>query len=218
MITLIMNYNQFKNSVQYMPLVFSKDVLLDQESKQVIRNQLNRWHVKKMLIKLKRGIFILNQNDRKINPSRTYIANQLYSPSYVSLEYALNYYNLIPERVSNLTSISTKKTLNIENALGSFIYQHIKPVAYRGFKIINDESGLAFFIAEPEKAVVDFCYLNMGKFKKPYEDIFKESYRFQNIQTLKSSNVLKFSRLFNSDKLMQVSGALCRFIEREKKK
>ena len=121
-----MNYNEFRNKVQSWPIIFSRDLTLSQANKQIIRNQLERWHTKKFLIKLKRGIFLLNPNDRKIIPSRPYIANKLYSPSYISLEYALNYYNLIPERVSDLTSVTIRKTLRFGNKIGTFIYQHVE--------------------------------------------------------------------------------------------
>ena len=153
-----MNYNEFKNKVQRWPLISSRDLTRHEPNKQVIRNQLKRWRVKKLLIKLKRGVFILNTNDRKFTPSRGYIANQLYSPSYISLEYALNYYGLIPERVSDVTSITTKKTKCFRNEIGNFIYQHIKPGCFRGFKTLKDEAGLLFFIAEPEKALIDYLY------------------------------------------------------------
>ena len=142
-----MNYNEFKNRAQQWPLIFSRDLILRQRNKQVIRNQLKRWENKKLLVKLKRGVFLLNQHDRRINPSRAYIANYLYSPSYVSLEYALNYYGLIPEEVKDLTSVTTKKTASVKNELARFIYQHIGPKAFRGFKSLRDKAGLTFFMA-----------------------------------------------------------------------
>lgn len=208
-----MNYNEFKNRVQERPLIFSRDLMLLQSNKQIIRNQLARWQNKKLLVKLKRGVFLLNPNDRKINPSRTYISNQLYSPSYVSLEYALNYYGLIPERVSDLTGITTKKTLRLKNEVGTFIYQHIKPRAFRGFKALKDEAGLIFFIAEPEKAVVDFFYLNLEKFREDDEKVFEQSYRFQNVEMLKSTKVMKFAELFDNGKLLRISQSFCKFIK-----
>ncbi|MBU3942458.1 hypothetical protein KKA24_00575, partial [Patescibacteria group bacterium] len=170
---------------------------------------------KKLLVRLKRGVYLLNANDRKINPSRAYIANQLYTPSYVSLEYALKFYDLIPERVSDLTGITTRKTLWLKNEAGTFIYQHIKPQAFRGFKALKDEAALTFFIAEPEKAVVDFFYLNLEKFEGADEEVFEESYRLQNVEMLKARKVMKFAELFDSGKLMRLSQSFCKFIKKE---
>ena len=73
-----------------------------------------------------------------------------YTPSCVSLEYALGFYGLIPERVVEVTSITTKKTLRITNPVGRFSYQHVTTSAFRGFKITKDENGMDVFIAEPE--------------------------------------------------------------------
>ena len=211
-----MNYNEFKNSVQNWPLIFSRDLMLRWGKAQLVRNQLKRWQDKKLLIKLRRGIFLLNPNDRKVNPSRSYIANQLYSPSYVSLEYALNFYHLIPERVSDLTSISTRKTRRFENELGSFLYQHIKPKVFRGFTALKDEAGLFFFMAEAEKAIVDLIYLNLEKFSgSDDEKVFAEFYRFQNVETLKTKKVMQFAGLFDNRKLTRVCRSLCNFIKKE---
>ena len=210
-----MNYTEFKNRVQRLPVIFTRDLILHRDDKQVIRNQLDRWNAKRLVIKLRRGAYLLNPNDRKVEPSRTYIANQLYGPSYVSMEYALSYYGLIPERVSDITSITAKKTLRFTNDLGTFVYQHIKPDAFRAFRVVEDDSGLIFFIAEPEKAIVDFIYLNMDKFKGSAEDLLVESYRLQNIETLKAEKVAKYAKFFKNEKLTAISGSLCELIKKE---
>ena len=210
-----MNYTEFKNRAQNLPIIFSRDLMRNQINEQIIRNQLERWHSKKLLIRLRRGVFLLNQNDRKINPSRTYIANQLYNPSYVSLEYALNYYGLIPERVADITSVTTRKTLRLSSEIGTFIYQHIKVDAFSGFRGVKDEAGLLYFIAEPEKAVVDFLYLNLNKFKKENKEMFEEFYRFQNVETLKSAKIITFAKLFGNNKLMYTSRLFCKFLKKE---
>lgn len=212
-----MNYITFRNKTQNWPIIFSRDVLLREQDKQVIRNQIERWYSKKLLIKLRRGEYLLNKNDRKINPSRLYISNQLYAPSYVSMEYALNYYGLIPERVSDLTSITTRKTKRFSNELGAFVYQHVKPDVFRGFKTFQDEAGLNFLIAEPEKAVVDFLYFNLAKFQKDYEKVFEESYRLQNTEVLNAEKIIGFAKIFKNKKLLRVAWSFCGFIKKEGK-
>lgn len=212
-----MDYKQFKNSVLHLPLILSKDLERAQSNKQIIRNQLRRWQDKGLIFKLKRGMYLLNVNDRKINPSRQFIANQLYMPSYVSLEYALNFYDLIPERASEVTSVTTKKTIRFVNDLGTFTYQHIKSKAFRGFKMTKDEMGLTFFIAEPEKAVIDFLYLNFDKIKISNKDVFESSYRFQNTETLSQRRIMELAGLFESEKLTRFAQLFCEFIKQERK-
>ena len=211
-----MNYTNFKNTVQSWPLVFSRDLTRNKANKQALRNQLKRWHSKRLLIKLKKGIFLLNESDRKITPAKGYIANQLYTPSYLSLEYALNYYGLIPERVSDITSVTTRKTKRLKNEIGQFIYQHIKPACFKGFYAVKDESNLSFFIAEPEKALVDFCYLNLKNFQDNYESVFEQSYRLQNTESLNVKKILYYAKLFKNIKLSRVCKALCNFIRKER--
>jgi len=209
-----MNYSDFRNKFKNMPVIFSRDLSGKRAKEtQLMRNQLNRWRQKRLIIKLKRGAYVLNELDRKINPSLQVIANQLYGPSYVSLESALSLYGLIPERVSDITSVTTKKTMVIKNNFGVFIYQHIKPDAFRGFKTLKEDSGLTVFIAEPEKAVMDFLYLNLDDIPVDNAAIFRDSYRFQNLEQLSSVKIIEFSKLYNNLKLMKVADNFSDFIK-----
>ena len=211
-----MDYNQFKNKFQNSPVILSKEVVQQKGDYQNVHNQLNRWLKKGLIIKLKKGIYLLNKNDRRINPDQIFLANQLYAPSYVGLEFALNFYGLIPERVVEVTSVSTKKTAHFSNEFGEYTYQHIKPDAFRGFRSVKDSNGFCSFIAEPEKAVVDFLYLNLRKLKVGDADVFAGSYRFQNVEDLKLKHVIKLSKLFNNSKLLKVAKTFCEWVKSER--
>ncbi len=209
-----MRYLEFKKRIQDMPVFASRDLSLFGEDNQVVRNQIRRWQVQDLLIKIRKGVYILNKNDRKINPSKLFIANQLYGPSYVSLEYALNLYGLIPERVVDITSISTRKTKDFHNELGVFIYRHIKKSCFTGFSVGKDEAGLSYFIAAPEKAVVDFFYFNLESFKADFLGVIEEGYRFQNVSGLKKDKIMGFAELFKNQKLLKVCREFCEFIRK----
>jgi hypothetical protein len=211
-----MNFTEFKNKFQGLPFISSRAMMAHAQDRQALRNQLTRWQKKGLIIQLKRGIYALNKGDRKVNPSRFFLANQLLWPSYVSLESALSYYGFIPESVADITSVSSKKTSRFTNPIGRFVYQCIKPEAFRGYYSYKDEAGLECLIAEPEKAVVDFLYLNLGKFKAPAQAVFKEAYRFQNIDGLKIKKILFWARLFKNIRLEAVTGKFCAFIRGEK--
>lgn len=210
-----MDYNQFKNKFQNSPIILSKEVFQQKGDYQNVHNQLNRWLKKGLIIKLKRGIYLLNENDRRNNPEQIFLANQLYEPSYVSLEFALNFYGLIPERVVTVTSVSTKKTAHFSNEFGEYIYQHIKPEVFRGFRSVKDGNGFCSFIAEPEKAVADFLYFNLHKLKVGKKDVFAESYRFQNVENLKLKRIINLSKLFNNRKLLKVAKTFCEWAKNE---
>lgn len=212
-----MDYTEFKKRFSKLPLIASRDAVRLEKDGQAMRNQLHRWQGRGLLLKLKRGVYMLNRDDRKVEPSRIFLANRLYSPSYVSLEFALNFYGLIPERAADMTSITTKKTTRFVSEFGTFIYQHITPDAFRGFKSAKDEAGLPVFIAEPEKAVVDFIYLNLSKFAKPEKEQFVRSFRFQNTEKLSAKKIMSYAGLFNSRKLIAVAKEFCALIRENKR-
>lgn len=89
-----------------------------------------------------------------------YLAGVICGPSYLSFEFALSYYGLIPEAVYTFTSASflKRKKKKYNNSFGYFTYQDVPKAAYPfGIKIIN-ENGYTFQIAIPEKALCDKLY------------------------------------------------------------
>ncbi|NTV92420.1 MAG: hypothetical protein HGA72_03825 [Chlorobiaceae bacterium] len=62
----------------------------------------------KMLIPIRRGFYAVSPEITGIPLSQTQVANLLYGPSDVSMDYALSHYGIIPERVIEVTSITTK--------------------------------------------------------------------------------------------------------------
>ncbi|MHA1754814.1 MAG: type IV toxin-antitoxin system AbiEi family antitoxin domain-containing protein [Candidatus Odinarchaeia archaeon] len=120
--------------------------------------RLNEWQGKGYIKMVRRGYYIFS--DLKLNESVLFlIANEIYSPSYISLEMAFSYYNLIPESVYGITSVTSQKTNNFETSSGKFIYRHIKPELIFGYKLIRYRNR-NFKIAEIEKALLDYFYLN----------------------------------------------------------
>jgi len=112
------------------------------------------YNVKKgAVVRFKAGLFALTKN----LPGDFTVANRLYFPSYISLETACAYYNLIPEAVYSITSVTTKPTREF-SALGkSFSYKRIKKEAYTGY-VLKQVMGERFYLATPEKAVADFLW------------------------------------------------------------
>lgn len=112
-----------------------------------------------LLVRLKKGVYTLSIDP----PAEEEIANVLYKPSYVSFEYALSYYGIIPETVYQITSATTKSTRLFTVGHNSFAYFTIKKKAYAGY-ILAQRGEKRFYIAEPEKALVDYLYaISLGK-------------------------------------------------------
>lgn len=107
------------------------------------------------LLRLKRGLYVVASEVSGKMLSHGLIANHLYGPSYVSQHYALRHYGLIPERVFQVTSVTTRHTRTFENALARFTYRGVSkdyfPIGIRS----EAEEGINYMIATPEKALCD---------------------------------------------------------------
>ena len=196
-----MKYLDFKNRIKDLP-VFSVTQLTSMvKEKQVFKNQISQWKKQGLIIPLKKGLYVLNENDRRINPSREFIANQLIFPSYISLEYALAFYGIIPEKVYQLTSVTSKKTMEFTNFYGTFSYRNLRSELFFGFVALKDENDLPILIAEKEKALLDFLYLNLSQMNFNEIDFLEESYRMQNLEEFDNVLISNYVQRFRSKKL-----------------
>ena len=125
--------------------IFDSRRLVEWQEKGYIKKVINRWY---MFADISVEDYLLY-----------WTANRIYQPSYVSLETALSYYGLIPEAVYTTTSVSTLKTTLFDTHLGAFVYRHVKPVFFFGYQIIEWQ-GFPIKMAEPEKVILDYLYLN----------------------------------------------------------
>lgn len=108
------------------------------------------------LIRLKRGLYVVNPEISGKPISAPLCANHIYGPSYVSLRWALRWYGLIPEQVHRMTSTTIKRSRSFETPVGFFDYYQVKPSYFSiGLRIVQEE-GVSFIMATPEKALCDF--------------------------------------------------------------
>jgi hypothetical protein len=108
------------------------------------------------IIRIKKGLYVFGNGYRRYPHSKELLANLIYGPSYVSLDYALAHHGLIPERVEALTSVTVGKSKRFSTPAGLFIYRQIPPRAYEvGVIRVEAENQQAFLIASPEKALAD---------------------------------------------------------------
>lgn len=141
-----------------------------------------------LLIRLKKGMYTLKTDQ----PSEKEIANSLYQPSYISFEYALAYYGLLPEMPYTVTSATTKATRNFTIASTSFSYRSIKTSIFTGYSLVTPADH-SFLIADQEKAYLDYFYFVYLK-KLPTNDRLISRAKLKlNISKLKS-----YVSLFNN--------------------
>ncbi len=115
------------------------------------------------LIRLKKGIYVVSSRIHRQNISRELIANHLYGPSYVSLESALSFYGLIPERVHSIRSITLKRGREFITPFGNFEYIKAGTSYFRiGIHQKKIDNRYVFMIASPEKALCDLVINTSG--------------------------------------------------------
>jgi predicted transcriptional regulator of viral defense system len=205
-----MNFDTFLHNFGENAVIDSSSFALLDEKLADIRRQVSGWVKKGYLLQLKKGVYVLSDTYRKIAPSERFIANYLVTPSYLSLEYALGYYDLIPEKVTVYSSLTTKKTQTFTNVLGTFEYRSVKESLFSGFTKVA-ANNQDFFIALPEKAILDFFYLR--------EDVLGasgefEAFRFQNLEILKLKRFQELSRVYPS-RVRKAGRAFIDFVKQE---
>ena len=151
-----MQYLEIKDNLKSFIVFSVKDISkIDSD----FHNQrLSEWQKKGYIKKVIKGYYIFS--DLAVNESVLFIiANEIFKPSYISLEMALSYYGLIPESVYGITSVTSKKTYKFASSLGQFSYCRMKPELMFGYKLVNYQNH-NFKIAGIEKAILDYFYIN----------------------------------------------------------
>ncbi len=152
-----MKYQEFKKALDK-PYFNILDILLKKLN--VYGYQLSLWRKKGYISRLKKGMYFFVDEKEKMTQQE--ISFLVYQPSYLSMEAALSHYGLIPEMVHVQTGVTTKTTRKFSNDFGSFSYRHIQPKLFFGYIPIETKFG-KYLIAEPEKALLDYLYFNLGR-------------------------------------------------------
>lgn len=160
-----------------------------------IRKESTYFDVMKRLInsgvleKIERNKYILTN----VEISDFKLASFLYVQSYVSFETALNFYGILSQFPYEITSATPRKTIKKLFKGKIFSYTHIKKELFWGYEKKED-----FFIAIPEKALLDQLYISSRGYKK----INLAEYDLSLMDFKKIKKYLKFypsSRQFNKN-------------------
>lgn len=208
-----MKLDNFKKRLRGYPYFTSAIFSALPGSEKTLYNQMDRWVKAGYVVRLRRGLYTLNSDDRRAGLSLRLIANILYSPSYVSLEFALSHYGMIPEAVFAVTSVTTRKTQEFTNPFGRFIYRSIREAAFFGFEAARDEFGNDSLIAVPEKALLDYLYFNAPPGGRIDETFFDDSMRLQNAEQLDLDSMEEMAKRMGASKLDEAVSALKRWVK-----
>lgn len=149
-----MRYTDFRQKFP-IPILTSQDIRL--LASNITPSQLTLWQKQKYITKIRGGVYVFNDIKNKINPWE--LSAVVVEPSYISLETVLSRHSLVPEMVFATTCITTKNTRSHQTYLGTMSYRHIQPDLFFGYYVERD-TFRPYNIAYPEKALLDFFYLN----------------------------------------------------------
>lgn len=171
---------------------------LSGEPRQSLRMQLSRLVKQGKIKSLRRGMYVLGEPYRKVEPNPAVLANRIYAPSYLSFHWALGYYGLIPEMVFQFTSATPRVPRLFKNEFGSFQYRHIKPDFFSGYQSLEIDRQKVL-IAAPEKALLDLWHILNGEWTTER----MASMRFQNFEVVSRKKLDKYAELYQSPRLVR---------------
>lgn len=190
--------------------VFSAEMLrVGKADPRSVNVQLSRWKKAGKIIQLRRGLYLMNSPYIKLPTGYDlYIAGALHGPSYISLQKALEYHGLIPEGVAVYTCVTTRRPVTVRNPVGEFNYRHLRQGLFWGYEKAETPAG-EFFVASPEKALLDLFYLDGVKIGEAY----LEELRLQNLETLDLDRLGVFAQKAGTPGLMAAAAKLTAFVK-----
>lgn len=127
------------------------------------RDKIRALLKKKSIVRIKKGLYVFGETLARRPYSREVLANLIYGPSYISLDYALHYHGLIPERVESITSCTRGRGREFMTPIGRFSYRQVPAAAYAlGIDQVEIDLGRSFLMAVPEKALADKLIADRG--------------------------------------------------------
>ncbi len=118
---------------------------------------LNRYAASGHILRLRRGLYLINQ---KPYPDTFSIASRLDFLAVLSTESVLHNAGMIPEIPFSTTAVTQAITARYQPPIGGlFIFRHIKPELLFGFEI-EEHSPYSVRIARPEKALLDLFWFH----------------------------------------------------------
>lgn len=194
-----MRYLEFRNTFHDLIVFNTRELLVSRPQFHI--NRLSEWKRKGYIKSLRKGVYIFA--DIEVTYTiQVLIANSLYAPSYVSLETALSYHNLIPEIVYTQTSVTTRLPKEFENETGSYTYRQIKQNAYRGYYLLPiPNHNRKVKMATPEKALLDYLYYH-PELATP-DDFLSLRLNLETLRQLDSEWLQALAQAFNQERLVQ---------------
>ena len=151
------------------------------------------------IIQIRRGLYTFPETLRREPLSIGTLANRIHGPSYVSEDFALSYYGLIPETPALVTSIALGRSREFSNDFGVFSYRYCRSQAYHIGITTTGEGQNRFLVATPEKALFDKIL-----FDKRFDGTDIESYLYEDLRLDE-----ELLQNFNKENIAELAPFMC---------
>ncbi|MEZ4591423.1 MAG: hypothetical protein R3D55_09815 [Chloroflexota bacterium] len=206
-----MYFQQISPQLEQLPLFESGHLYAGASNQQKVQRQLADWVRAGKVIQLRRGLYTLASEYNTKHPHSYVIANHIVKGSYISLHTALSYYDLIPEYVAVVTSVTTGRPGTWQNPYGHFSYQHIQNKLFFGFDYRQMTQTQWAYVATPEKALLDLIYLT----PEADGEAYIRALRLQNLDQINVERLSAYVERANKPKLKRALTHIRQVIEEE---
>lgn len=208
-----MTWLEFLRKFESMPLLHSSMLEVFPEDLGQIRVQLSRWVRAGKLERIRREWYLIERPWRVREVPLAYIATQIVQPSYLSLEWALEFHGLIPDAVENPTCATTDRPRTIQALGRSFLYHHLQPDLLTGFEeiIVN---GWPVPVASAEKSLFDMIYFHVRRNR--FSSAWLAEIRLQNLDEFDTARFQSFTEKSAKGGLQAAVLSAVEFIEKER--
>ncbi|MDO5579669.1 MAG: hypothetical protein Q4G69_00905 [Planctomycetia bacterium] len=162
-----------------------------------IRGKIGRLIASGEIIRIKKGFYTFPDYLRRAPLNSCMIANMLYGPSYVSCDYALSFYNIIPERVELITSLTLGRPRQFNTPVGNYLYYQHHGMDYSIGIEPYDVNGYGFLIASREKAIYDKALIDKRFTGQEIETYLLDDLRMEE-ESLQNLNKSVLQELMNA--------------------
>ncbi len=163
--------NQVKKLQNLRSLSYFNTVTLGQiigVSDNSLSANIKRWLNSGHIMQIKKGMYVTQDYVNGLPQKEPYVeflANQIKHPSYLSMEYVLQKYNMLTDAIYAITSVSLKSKRAYRNKMGTFVYRNLTERLFTGFHIVR-RAGFDIYEATKAKALFDYLYLHLYRVQK----------------------------------------------------
>lgn len=194
--------------VEKLPFFAINNLKITNVSSHYLKIILSRYAKAGKLINLKKGLYTSQKyvsyvkEKNKYHSFLEFLATEIYSFSYLSLEYILYEHNILTDIPVNFTLMTKNKPTCFVNKLETFIYHKIKNELFLGFETIQ-KGDFIIYKATKAKALFDYLYLrkNLLVDKKALEEL---RLNLDELTTTDKKELKKYITIEGSKKMKQI--------------